>query len=154
MRGRARCKFCQSIYHQVSECPDRLYYSENCSDECPEHDVVLYESGLLTEEQFQIFVAQASNAAILDSGASATVAGKAWVDSYFQGLSDEQQKSVEFRESNSCFKFGNDQKFKSKFKAVIPACIGSKNVRIATDVAETNIPLLMSKEAMKNATHT
>ena len=58
---------------------------------------------------------------------------------------------MEFSEGKSYFKFGSGQKFKSKFKAIIPACIGRKNVRISTDIVETSIPLLLSKRAMKSA---
>ena len=150
-KNRPRCKFCQSVYHQFNECPDRLYFSENFDEEEPDHDVVLYQSGLLTGSEFEVFVAQASNSAILDSGASATVAGENWFNDYYEGLSEEQQKSVEFSEGKSYFKFGSGQKFKSKFKAIIPACIGRKNVRISTDIVETSIPLLLSKRAMKSA---
>ena len=41
--------------------------------------------------------------------------------------------------------------FISQFRAEIPAYIGNKRVLISTDVVDTTVPLLLSKEAMKKA---
>ena len=152
--GRRKCSFCESIFHGEYECPDKIYYGSGCDEDetsASEHDVILYQSNLLTQREFNVFVAESATSAILDCGASATVAGKVWFDSYYDGLSSENQKKVEFHDSNSVFKFGSGDKYKSLFKAVIPAKIGAKSIQITTDVVETAIPLLLSKEDMKNA---
>ena len=106
---------------------------------------------MVTEKEFEIFVAESSSSAILDCGASATVSGINWFNSYFQGLSEEKQMEVQYCESNSYFKFGTGEKFKSKFKVIFPATIGSNDVMIQSDVVETNVPLLLSLKSMKNA---
>ena len=144
-----RCSFCESLYHNFAECPERIYFAHEEEEEA--HDVILYQSNLICEKDFDIFVAEASVSAILDCGASATVSGKGWFDSYMRGLSTEQQNKVEITDSQSSFKFGTGEKFKSCFKAKIPAKIGSKSIFIHTDVVDTNIPLLLSKDSMKNA---
>ena len=147
--NRPRCYGCGSIYHQAAECPEKAYY---CNEEEEEtYDIVLYQSNLVTAAEFNVFVAESSTSAILDCGASATVAGKEWFESYFDGLTEEQQQLVEYVESNSVFKFGSGQKFTSLYRAKIPAEIGSESIFISTDVVDTTIPLLLSKEAMKLA---
>ena len=150
---RSRCHVCGSYYHYASECPDKIYFGEAEDEEEPEYeyDVVLYQSNLVTEKEFEIFVAESSSSAILDCGASATVSGINWFNSHFQGLSEEKQREVQYCESNSYFKFGTGEKFKSKFKVIFPATIGSNDVMIQSDVVETNVPLLLSLKSMKNA---
>ena len=150
-KQKVRCHICESIFHKSYECPDRTYYGECEDEDAGDHEVVLYQSGLLTENQYQIFVAESSASAILDSGASATVAGRVWLDSYCAGLSEQQLGKVKYYDSTNSFKFGSDKKYESLCTATIPAKIGSKRVQINTDVIDTNIPLLLSKAAMKRA---
>ena len=112
---------------------------------------MLYQSNLVTPRDFTIFISEASVAAILDSGASSSVAGKKWLDSYLQGLSDNSMKKVAYQKSNTRFKFGSGTVFESLYKVKIPARIGGKNVSIESDIVETDVPLLLSKDAMKRA---
>ena len=147
---KTRCDFCESICHQTYECPEKVYYNVEAEEEI-EHDVILYQSELVTERDYNIFVAESSVAAILDCGATATVAGKEWFESYCDGLTKDEQTKIEYYDSNSAFKFGCGEKYKSLYKAKIPAKVGSKSVMIATDLVDTAIPLLLSKEAMKKA---
>ena len=58
-----------------------------------------------------------------------------------------------YEPSEARFRFGDGTVFISRKKAVIPAEIGGKLVKIKTDVIEADIPLLLSKNAMK-ATNT
>ena len=147
---RFKCNYCQSIFHPTHECPEKIYFNQDGEVE-ENHDIILYQSNLLTPQSFNVFVAQASNAAILDCGASATVAGKDWFQSYVDGLSEIDQMKIEYMDSFKSFKFGSGDKFQSLFKAKIPAQIGSNNIFIQTDVVDTQIPLLLSKQAMKLA---
>ena len=149
-----KCSFCQSICHQAFDCPDKIYFGTERDEEDEKdeiQDVVLYQSNLLTKEEYSTFIAECSVSAILDSGASATVAGESWFRSYYEGLNEKQQESVEYSDSKSTFKFGSGDKYPSLFKVKIPATVGSKEISICTDVVETDVPLLLSKEAMKKA---
>ena len=49
------------------------------------------------------------------------------------------------------FKFGGETCFKSKGEYSLPAVIAGKEVMIKTDVVESDIPLLLSRTAMKRA---
>ena len=145
-----RCYICESVMHFAAECPHRTYLCEEEEIE-DSHEITLYQSNLVTQREYNIFVAEASDSAILDCGASSTVAGKLWFDSYCQGLSDVKQNSIKISESKSIFKFGSGERFASLFRAVIPATIGNNEIFITTDVVNSSIPLLLSKEAMKRA---
>ena len=52
--------------------------------------------------------------------------------------------------SNS-FKFGSGKIFSSLYKDRVPATIGDKDVFIESDLVESDIPMLLSKTAMKRA---
>ena len=149
-RKKLRCNICESTYHLSYNCPEKVYY--NAGEEEPDdYDVVLYQSNLVTDNDFKTFVVESSASAILDSGASANVAGVDWFESYVDGLSEKQLQDIKYYDSESTFRFGSGVSYKSLYKAEIPAMIGSKRVLISTDVVETSVPLLLSKHAMKKA---
>ena len=88
---------------------------------------------------------------ILDSGCSKNVCGVGWLDSYLDMLSDEDLKRVKYEESDATFKFGNPTIYSSIYQVTFPGKIGSKDVDIVSDVIDVDIPLLISKIAMKKA---
>ena len=88
---------------------------------------------------------------ILDSGCSKNVCGAAWLDAYLDTLSEDDLKRVKYEESKATFKFGNPTIYSSIYKVTFPGKIGSKEVDILTDVIDVDIPLLISKIAMKKA---
>ena len=74
----SKCVICESINHWAANCPDVLF-SQDCSpdnsfDDC-DHHVTLFQSNLISEESIKVFVSESFSAAILDSGATATVSG-------------------------------------------------------------------------------
>ena len=148
---RTRCSICESVNHLAYNCPDKVYYGEENFNDDEHHEVVLYQSNLLTPADYEVFTAEASVSAILDSGASSTVAGRSWIESYIDGLTELQKDRVEYEDSYSTYKFGSDQRYTSLYRVSIPAKIGNTAVKIKTDVVETSIPLLLSKDAMKTA---
>ena len=66
-------------------------------------------------------------------------------------LSENEKKMIKYEPSDRKFKFGDNTVFTSLYKVLIPAVICSKRVMIGTDVIQTDIPLLLSKEAMRKA---
>ena len=55
------------------------------------------------------------------------------------------------KESTTSFRFGDGNSVKSEKTVAFPAKIGHKNTMIRTDVIDTDLPLLLSKSAMKKA---
>ena len=149
-----RCSLCDSVNHWASYCPGAIYFTDdpvNCAPEDETHQITLFQSSLVTTDQMKVFVAETFNTAVLDSGATANVAGQTWIDCYVESLSPEQKAQVLYSDSNRTFKFGSDRSFESIYKVKIPATIGSNELFIETDVVDTHVPLLLSKEAMKKA---
>ena len=74
-----------------------------------------------------------------------------WIDCYVNSLSDVDRKKVIYSDSEKSFKFGSDAVFESLYKVKFPATIGSHEIFIETDIVDTRVPLLLSKQAMKKA---
>ena len=149
----SRCTICDSINHWMANCPDAVYYQGVNVDEAEscDHHITLFQSNLITKQHMKAFVSESFSAAILDSGATATVAGKMWLECYIDSLQDEQNDMITYKESTNSFKFGSGEVFQSMYKVKIPAIIGSHEVFIETDVIDNDIPMLLSKKAMKTA---
>ena len=147
----SRCSICDSINHWAANCPDATYYGQGQSDEEIDHHVTLFQSNLILEEQLKVFVSESFNAAILDSGATGNVTGEVWLKCYMDSLSDRDREAISYSDSCSSFKFGSEDIYKSLYKVKVPAQIGTKRVFIETDVITTDIPMLLSKKAMKKA---
>ena len=94
---------------------------------------------------------QTINSAILDSGASTTVCGKKWLDCFLETLPEDSKKEIPYKEGTKCFKFGDVLKVKLLKKLTLPCVIAKMNIKIISDVVDANIPLLLSKTAMKRA---
>ena len=66
-------------------------------------------------------------------------------------LSDEDKKLLHVEDSNIVFKFGDSKLIKSNKKVTIPTVIADQKVMLTTDVISNDLPLFLSKEAMKRA---
>ena len=91
------------------------------------------------------------NTAVLDCGATKTVAGSSWVDHYLKCLSEDDMRLVETFETNTSYRFGDGNQVMCTKNVKLPAQIGNKSVLISTDVIEKEIPLLLSRESMRKA---
>ena len=97
------------------------------------------------------FVGETLNHAVLDSGCTKTVCGASWLDSYTETLSECYRKKIIRSKSETKYKFGDGKTVSSLKSVSIPAQIGKREVSIKTDVIDNELPLLLSKEAMKKA---
>ena len=89
--------------------------------------------------------------AIIHSGCTKPVCDQVQLDCYLQSLRNEDQQSVRKEKSETSFWLGNGKVFKSIKRVFLPAFIANKNVLLSTEVIENDIPLLLSKEAIKKA---
>ena len=105
----------------------------------------------LLEETMETLIGEMLSMAVLDSGCTKTVCGETWLNCYLETLSDEDKKLVHVEDSNSVFKFGDSKLIKSNKKVTIPTVIADQTVMLTTDVISNDLPLLLSKEAMKRA---
>ena len=165
-RQTPNCYICGCKFHYSNKCP----YSETNNTTTQENMVLLNEykndchneTGsceevanivLLNREKLDnsSLLGQTINSAILDSGASTTVCGKKWLDCFLETLPEDSKKKIPYEEGTKCFKFRDGLKVKSLKKVTLPCVIAKMNVKIISDVVDANIPLLLSKTAMKRA---
>ena len=135
----SKCAVCHSIMHWASQCPHK------------EEEVTLYSSKEVESQYFKEFMRETFNSAILDSGCSKTVCGEEWLKSYISSLSEYEVSRVEEQKSVAKFRFGDGEAYRSLKQVKIPARIGRKSIYVETDVVTAEIPMLLSKGAMKKA---
>ena len=133
--GRPRqCRECLSVYH--------------VEDKCPELDCNIT---LLTDEVTPTskLLEETIGCIVLDSGCIHTVCGTTWLDTYIESLSSRDKKSICTDESSVSFRFGSGASFKSLKRITLPMYLGKTRARISTDVVDCDIPLLFSKNSLK-----
>lgn len=132
------CYVCGCKFHYAKKCP----YSQN-NHHSRENMVLLNEhkndiSGsceditnivlLNRRESENSLFGETINCAILDSGASATVCGKKWLDCFLETLSEDSKKDILYDEGTKYFKFGDGMKIKSLQKVTLPCVIAKMNI--------------------------
>ena len=142
------CRVCGSYRHLMKDCPDSWENIKKVNI-VEDENVVLF-TGYNKEEIYQLGV-DARNCAILDSTCSSTVCGQNWMDSYINSLNEVDRKKIKQTTGERTFKFGGGTRLKSRAEYCLPAVIAGKEVTIKTDVVGSDIPLLLSRTAMKRA---
>ena len=89
----------------------------------------------------------------LDSGCTKNVRGRSWLSNYLDTLIETDRLQVSEKTSRTSFRFGDENSVKSEKTVIFPANIGKKNIMIKTAVTDTNVPLLLSKKAMRKVEH-
>ena len=145
------CSACGSYRHLLKDCPDS--YENRKSDQAYETQTEedCYNVMLDNTDEMLVFTTEAMNCAVLDSACSSTVCGKDWLDSYMNSLTEQQKKEVKMKESNKIFKFGGGTRLFSDGQYSIPVQLAGHKLMLVTDVVRSDIPLLLSKSAMKSA---
>ena len=137
-----KCLVCESIFHYAKDCP------ENKKPAFQEHSVQYF-----TKEIEQCFlkqvVSETLNCALIDTGCSATVCGKNWLQCYVDTL--PENTILEEHHSGKVFRFGAGKAYPSIKQVNIPVHIGEQPGYILTDVVDCEIPLPLSKDSMKKA---
>ena len=96
------------------------------------------------------FLRESLNKIYLDTGCVKTVSGKIWVDNTLKGMSDDVKKLVRFYPSTAHIKFGEGIAQKSHGTLILPISIAGQNLFLTTEVVDTEIPCLLSHQAMVN----
>lgn len=155
-----RCKSCDSIRHMLPDCPDS-YENMQMEAHVTELSMVGEEDNIdeeikecfITESNSELkrFCIEAKNCAALDSCCTGVVCGDQWLKTFIASLSAEDRQKVIGPAQSSCsFKFGNQQKLASIARYRLPIQIGRRKLLIDTEVIQSDIPMLLSKQAMKD----
>ena len=141
-----KCNICQSIMHFRNDCPHNKQEAYTCEKEDPE----VKEAYKLdySQDENEVFMSHTTNAAVLDSACSKTVAGKAWKEMYLSSLEEKDQIKI-YDTKDTYFKFGSGQRLVSNEIMEIPCVIGGVPRTILSNIVDSDIPLLLSKPDMK-----
>ena len=151
------CRCCGSFKHLVAECPHSWESTPKSSGQkkpakvniTEDENVVLF-TGCNKRDIVQLSI-DAHNCAVLDSACSSTVCSKNWLENYVNSLNEKDKMKIKQTVGQRTFKFGGGERLKSTGEYSIPAVVAGKEVFIQTDVVESDIPLLLSRKAMKTA---
>ena len=150
---RTKCIICESVFHWAKDCQHNRSanvqmskdFQVNEDDEC---NLTLFTNAKSDNE---IFMTESFGCAVIDTACTRTVCGKKWLENYMNNLDSKESKNITTTSSNRGFKFGDGAQVKSTQNVVIPAKIGETCCKIATEVVDVDIPLLLSKESLKRA---
>ena len=130
------------IYYQnMQHANNKL--AQSCSEGDKSDTLILYGSD---HQEMSPLVKECLNHGMLDTGAGRTVCGKTWLDAYNESLSP---RKVESEHSEASFRFGDSEPVKSNTKVKLPVTLGNVDSFIECYVVPSEIPLLLSREAMK-----
>ena len=88
---------------------------------------------------------------VLDSACTKTVTGETWLRAFVDTLSEQDKTLVKYSTTDIRFKFGDGMEVVENRKVTFPVIIGRNKVMIEASVVNNEIPLLLSKAAMKRA---
>jgi len=92
---------------------------------------------------------EGSGSMVLDSACSSTVCGINWFNDYISLLDDVDRKAIVKESGKRVFQFGGGTRLKSLGQYMLPSYVVGKRVLVKTDVVSSEIPMLLSKTAMK-----
>ena len=150
------CNSCGSYRHLQDKCPDshenrkgNILITEHSDSNTQPDRFVLFTSD---KEEISKFTLEARNCAALDTCCTTTVAGKNWIKMFLESLPLEARKLVKGpHKSDKVFKGVGKGTLPSIEQYTIPAEIGECPVLIQVDIIDSDIPMLLSKSAMKKA---
>ena len=151
------CRKCHSIYHWLQDCPhastsatnnskSNVYYS---SDPTEEVYISLFQASVpASVDEVTRLVGETHNHAVIDTGCPTPVCGEQWYKCYLDSMTEEEKSSLKIESSEAMFRFGDSPSVKSIHKVYLPVTICDKEMFLATDVVESDIPLLLSKDVL------
>ncbi|VDI13885.1 Hypothetical predicted protein [Mytilus galloprovincialis] len=151
--GQKEDRCCDSKYHWFRDCPHKTYdvkLTEEQTDTSETVNITLITTSQQNITPQEIFVAEAFNAAVVDTACTKTVCGTKWLHQFLDTF-DSANEEIKCKESNTPFKFGDGKTVHSYQSVKLPATIGSLKCYIETEVVDCEIPLLLSKDSLKRA---
>ena len=148
------CFNCGCKFHWSYDCPyihsnRNKHGSEKEKDSSVAHVVLMSQQK--REDSGNTLLVETLGCTVLDSGASSTVCGTKWYTCFLETLTDAQKKKIVKMKRVKTFQFGDGNKLNSLYKVILTCVIADIEVSIITDVVDSDIPLLLSKDAMKRA---
>ena len=137
--------------HRAKNCPHKKSQQVNYIDDEDRRDSDDSEEVNITEEvsEHDIFIAEAATSAVVDTACTKTVAGESWFINYCKKLDNDLLNEIEIYPSETSFKFEDGRKVFPFQKVVIPVQIANHSCKTSCEIVKDNIPLLLSKQSLK-----
>ena len=110
----------ESVYHFAQNCPEAKNQDAFFSQE-----VVLFQEDYDHSAKLKNLVPESRNSAIRNSGASITVTGESWMNTYIEILDDQDKAKIVFRDSTNVYRFGDGKTILATRSVDIPVVTGS-----------------------------
>ena len=101
-------------------------------------------------ESHEVLMIMQNDECLLDTCCTSNVMGKSWKEKFVEHLPKLDQKEVELMSTESRFRFGGDDPVPAIERIKFPCYILGKRTSMIADVVDRDIPLLMSKQEMKD----
>ena len=105
-------------------------------------------------EQLKTLASESLNSAVLDSGATNTVAGEVCYNCYITSLNENDKQKIKHHKPRNTYRFGDGKFFPGLQNVDIPISLGSRNVVLNTHIVASDLSLLLSRKSMKKANMT
>ena len=102
-----------------------------------------------TFEDNLVYVASMANKGILDSGTTKSCASEFWLQNHKELLDEKTRKGIKTFDEKRNFRFGNNVRYPSLYRAEIPLRIGDISSVMDVSIIKANIPLLIGLNDMK-----
>ena len=140
-----RCHECESVRHFAWNCPHRRNNAEESN--LTVHHITLVNAKPDTAHRNLLI--ESLGKGVLDSGCTKTVTGNVWLEEYLSTLSEHELSDVCEKPTQASYRFGDGVEHKSEKCVSIPVAIGNTAMKLDVEVVPTDVPLLISKAAMK-----
>lgn len=161
----SRCAVCESKMHWASKCPHNPRRKSVHLTECKESDSeirdnsdtdststleeIVNDAFLTANTENEIYVAETTGCAVLDTACTKTVCGEKWFNRYIAGLHQAMRDDLDIKNGGASFKFGDGKRVVSIKNVKLPAVIAGSSCHVNTDVVKADLPLLLSKSTLK-----
>ena len=99
----------------------------------------------------EVLMCEAFSTTVVDTACTKKDCGQQWLNNYIDLLDDDQKLQVKRKPSDRIFRFRDGQQVHFEQQVTIPATTGGTKCTIETDVVESKLPLLLSKNSLKKA---
>ena len=137
----AKCFNCDKVGHLARNCRSGGNSKNSYKSNYKRRDEV-WE---VEEELYLTLADEAGIRGVLDTGASSTVCGTEWLRRY----EEYNCVRVERRQSSKSFRFGDGESIESLFVCELTVRLCEKTFSLPCHVLSINVPLLLSREALK-----
>lgn len=162
---------CPCVYHFADKCPGNkknedsnkpdlgLFMKTNSAGLLVDHALFMMDAKKETHGEDIVLIADTlqklsrakGEKALIDCACPNTVAGVVWTKQFISQLSEDQKLKVEVTESQRVYKFGGGERRPSKCLVRLPCSVAGSNVKIATEVVDADLPLLIGNSSLKKA---